>query len=293
MSITKLFPNNVKKVTKELRFNKRILQYNLLDMLRFRKLLLLKRRMFLFSVLYEGENVNQDLKAKLRKEQVERIIADTFNYLNTKRVLMAIGYKPKEKVVSHDDEFKLEEDSDSDLYEPGDKVDKIDRRSFRKGGILSRNTSKITIRRAITDKLDQEGDKVSRSNTMIGFGKGIAEHYKVSQLSNASVNIQKELEKVREEDSIKPIPNLGDSENSSEVDLDNEINLITDAYSASKPQKKVLGVIKDAESGKGDSKRSYDITPSEGEFESEEDESEVEEDVSESVDGSRITPHIN
>lgn len=67
VSTTRLFPNNVKKITKDLRFNKRILQYGLLDMLRFRKLLLLKRRCFLFTVMYEGYTVGKDQELLHRK----------------------------------------------------------------------------------------------------------------------------------------------------------------------------------------------------------------------------------
>lgn len=76
VSTTKLYPNSVKKITKELRFNKRILQYTLLDMLRFRKLLLLKRREFLFTIMYGGMSISKDKATRKRKEQVERTIAD-------------------------------------------------------------------------------------------------------------------------------------------------------------------------------------------------------------------------
>lgn len=214
MSITKLYPNNVKKVIKELRFNKRILQYNLLDMLRFRKLLLLKRRVYLFTILYEGENSKVDRSGMQRKKKVERMIADTFNFLNTKRVLMAIGYKPKEKVVSHDDNFKIEDGSDTDFDDPIEQFKNIDRRSFRKGGILSKNTSKISIHHVSTEKLSPAKTK-PRSNTIGTYGNDIADHFRVGALST-SIEVERELDKLRDDDSINPIPNLGDSENSDE-----------------------------------------------------------------------------
>jgi hypothetical protein len=208
VSTTRLFPHNVKKITKDLRFNKKVLQYNLLDMLRFRKLLLLKRRVFLFSVMYEGVNSANDKNIHKRKKQIERYIDDAFFYINTKRTLKAIGYKPKTKIISHEDNIGLDEGSEVDLVESMKNFHvNIAEKNFRKGGLLSRNTSKLSFRRGMTP------DRLSKSRTGM-TSMGIAEDFRVDKDSRRG-----------DEEVEERLIGLGDDTENSEIELEEEKRL--------------------------------------------------------------------
>lgn len=206
---TKLHPNGTKKVTKELKFNKRLLQYCLLDMLRFRKLLLMKRRCYLFTYLYDAKGQHTDERLIARKRKIERHIADSFNYTNTKRTLSAIGYKPKEKIVSSEEKVYFEDGSDNDFAETMKNFHpQVDQRNFKKGGILSRNTSKISFKkplfRSATDRRPSSiGDPIDDINDDFKFRE--------------PEEVERELARVLEDESIRRIPGLGDSDNEDDL----------------------------------------------------------------------------
>ena len=286
VQITRLFPGNVKKQYKEIRFNKRILQYCLLDLLRFRKLLLLKGRFFLFTLMYSGLNSSTDILAYKKKKQTERTIADAFNYLNTKRTLMAIGYKPKEKIVSHEDVYRIEEASDTDLGETmRDFQPMFDKKIMKKGGLLSRNTSKISFKKTYTMKRDND-HKLEKSNTMGPNEMDIAMDFRLNTFPEHH-EIEKELARALEEESITPIPGLGDSDDSEDL-------------FPSRAKKNVVNVNSNPANNKKKDKsnESYNIPDSDDDYseESESEEDEIE-DVNENVeftrDGGIINPKIN
>lgn len=209
VSTTRLFPNNVKRITKDLRFNKKILQYTLLDMLRFRKLLLLKRRVFLFTIMYEGSGSGKGEAEKKRRAKIERNIDNAFAYINTNRTLRAIGYQPKNKIISHEDNLRIDEGSDIDLVESMKNFNiKIADKNFKEGGLLSRNTSKLSFRRGVKSGIMNTGFK--RSTTFVGVPQ-IAEDFKVDA---DGVSTKKDYD---EQD--KRLIGLGDdTDNSEEID---------------------------------------------------------------------------
>lgn len=202
---TKLFPNGTKKILKEKKFNKRLLQYCLLDMLRFRKLLLMKRRCYLFTYLYDGKGHNKEEHLVRRKKKIERHIADAFNYTNTKRTLKAIGYKPKNRIMSTEEKVYMEDGSDNDFSETIRNFHpQVDRKNFGKGGILSQNNSKISFKKPLFR--ERTDNQTSNLNDTVF---DVNDDYRIG---NKTHDVEKELEKVLADESIDRIPGLGDSD---------------------------------------------------------------------------------
>ena len=203
---TKLNPNGTKKVIKNCKFNKRLLQYCLLDLLRFKKLLLMKRRCYLFTYLYDAKGQNKEEDLLKRKKKIERHIADAFNYTNTQRTLSAIGYKPKDKIVSTEEKVYMEDGSDNGFAETMRNFHPyIDERNLRKGGLLSKTSSKVSFRKRPLFRAST-GRKISNlSETEFD----VNDDFKVEALEN---ELEKEILKELEQDSHERIPGLHDSD---------------------------------------------------------------------------------
>lgn len=237
--------------------------------------------------MYSGLSANTDKEARKKKKQIERTIADTFNYLNTKRTLMAIGYKPKEKIVSHEDDFKIEEASDTDIGETmKDFQPMFDKKIMKKGGLLSRNTSKISFKKAYTMKKDNKNMDLNKSNTMGPNEMDIAMDFRLN--ANPEYHeIEQELARALDEESIIPIPGLGDSEDSDDL-----------FPSRTKQDLNKVKAVPNNKTKERKSDESHNIPDSDDEYEegseSEEDEiDELDENVEFTKDGGIINPKIN
>ena len=60
------------------------------------ELLVLKRKVFLFTVIYEGHDWPDDEESATWIREVEKTIVEAFMYLNINRVLKSIGYISKD-----------------------------------------------------------------------------------------------------------------------------------------------------------------------------------------------------
>ncbi|CAI2363473.1 unnamed protein product [Moneuplotes crassus] len=219
---TQLFPNGTKKITKDIKFNKRLLQYCLHDMLRFRRLLLMKRRCYLFTYLYDGKGQNKVEDLVQRREKIEKHISEAFNFINTKRTLNAIGYKPKEKIVSTEQKVYMEDGSDYGFAETMRNFhEKLDQRNFRKGGLLSQNNSKVSLKK-LYHMAKTENKTSEKDETLFDVNDDF-------RVPPANQDVEKELAKVLEDESIEKIFGLGDSEDEEDDDFNAIGNVQTSA----------------------------------------------------------------
>jgi len=60
------------------------------------ELLILKRKVFLFTVIYQGHDWPDDEESAARVRDVEKTIVEAFMYLNINWVLKSIGYISKD-----------------------------------------------------------------------------------------------------------------------------------------------------------------------------------------------------
>ncbi len=64
--------------------------------MKYRELLVLKWKVFLFTVIYEGHDWPDDEESAERIREVEKTIVEAFMYLNINWVLKSIGYISKD-----------------------------------------------------------------------------------------------------------------------------------------------------------------------------------------------------